>query len=160
MNDCGHVSTSRAELRDQACRLRDEGLGYTLISRELDVPRTTVARWVNPRYAEVSRQSALYYKQRHVGACVDCGRPTRYNGHRGTVSERCPPCSAKILGRLKRGTGPVEQRVIELLRVRPLRFKELRDELGKSSGHMAGLLNRMIGYGLIERAARGWYRLP
>ena len=93
MNDCGHVSTSRAELRDQACRLRDEGLGYSLISRELDVPYSTVKRWTDAEYAERQRAVSRAVKERYRGTCIDCGRPTNGSNGPNTASAYCLHCA-------------------------------------------------------------------
>ncbi len=81
-------------IRDQAIELREQGLGYKTIARQLGVSATTVKRWADPDYAERMRSLSLSAKRRRTGACVDCGGTTRYTGTLGNngPSLRCSGC--------------------------------------------------------------------
>lgn len=55
---------SRERTREEARRLRRRGMGITAIGRVLEVPYTTVRRWVDPDYVERERQR---HAQRRLG---------------------------------------------------------------------------------------------
>lgn len=78
---------------EQVEQLRAEGLTVQQIGKRLGMSRSTVYRILHPEYAERDRRNARAYKRELGETCAACGAPTKYNGHRGTVSERCFRCA-------------------------------------------------------------------
>jgi hypothetical protein len=148
-------------VKEEALRLRDQGLGYKKIGATLGVSEATAHRLVDPAYAERQRISSRVAKQRRTGTCRVCGTTTRYNGaaHGGlAVSDICNPCAAREVGAAKRGHGPMIERALAILDGKELRFTEISHTLRISNGYTAQLLHRLRTYGLIERPRRGVYR--
>lgn len=97
-------------------------------------------------------------KRRRTGTCKECGATTRYNGGKDKpVSDLCAKCAAEKSGRARRGTGGNMERVMRML-AEPCSRSDLHEALGISYGVLDVTLNRLLGYGLIERVSRGVYR--
>jgi transposase len=54
-----------AEPRERAAKLRDAGLSYEKIARDLDVGSATVYRWLNPEYNERHLAVSRAWKDAH-----------------------------------------------------------------------------------------------
>ena len=85
------------ELKERARELhKSRWLTARDIAQLLGVSATTVARWVNPEYAERARKLAREHKRKnYAGVCVDCGAKTSYSGVGTKGCERCVPCFRK-----------------------------------------------------------------
>jgi hypothetical protein len=152
--------------QERAVALHAGGLSYSRIAAMLGVSATTVRRWVMPGVNERHLRQSREAKRRRTGVCATCGGPTRYSGGSGadSVSRTCQRCNAIASGELQRqraGQGPMQQQLYTLLADRgPLRFVEIRAELGLSSGYVAAFLDRERKTGRIVRVRRGVYRMP
>lgn len=159
--------TAPVDARVEAVRLRSqEGLGCKRIARLLGVSPSTVRRWTNPDYAERQLRLSREAKQRRTGVCEICGGVTRYAGARNAdqtpVSLRCDRCGrerSRERMRAKRGSGPMQERILAFLSDGPRRFTEIRMVLDIADrSRLAPHLHRLVAYGLIERVERGLYR--
>lgn len=77
------------ELKRRAFELYEEGLSCKKIGSELDVPSTTIRRWVVPGENERSMRVSRAYKARQKKRCIDCGAKV------WMTSVRCPQCASK-----------------------------------------------------------------
>jgi hypothetical protein len=139
--------------------------GIKRVAATLGVPTSTIARWVNPTYAERNRRASRLRKQRRRGVCELCGGETRYGGHGGSgnVSATCASCNAsrsRERGIAERGHGSTVERLLEFLSDGPKRYAEIADHLGDRRAQTSEALARLRRYGLIERPERGLYQLP
>lgn len=85
---------------DIAKRLRDEGMTYNDIAKQLGVTKMAVVYAVDD---DLRRKQRAYHSEwqkaskRWVGTCIDCGDPaTRTRGY-GSRHGRCRACAAKTL---------------------------------------------------------------
>lgn len=144
-----------------ARELHRQGLGYTLIARELGISRTTARRYVQPGTWERHREQSRRNKQKRRGACRNCGAETRYNGK--TVngpSELCLPCASRLTGGRKRRTGERQLQLAGLLATRgPQRLTGIASLLGITANHAMVLLIREMRAGRVVRVKRGTYDL-
>jgi transposase len=67
----------------RARSLRERGVPHREIAARLGVSRTTVARWLNPAYAERDRQRSREAKRRRRRPCERCGCPLSYERQDG-----------------------------------------------------------------------------
>ena len=86
------VSLEREHLFEEAQHLKRLGWGYTRIAARLEVPRSTVIRWVNPASAERQRITARRRKESYRGTCRVCGASTNGGNGPGTASDLCWHC--------------------------------------------------------------------
>jgi predicted transcriptional regulator len=127
--------------------MRAGGMTYPEIAKTLGVSRQTVVRMFNPEYAERSRIKSRDLKRRRTGMCVNCGEPTKYNGHGRQVSERCTTC-APIAART------VDRDLIVGLRSQGLSQNEIAVRVGCTQAHVSGVLVAVgLGVGKGSRAA-------
>jgi Homing endonuclease associated repeat len=73
-------------LRFEAALLREQGLPFRYIACQLDVPESTIARWLRPGYAEKQRRLSREAKQRRRIPCPGCGKLIWY------TSKTCISC--------------------------------------------------------------------
>lgn len=96
------------------------------------------------------------------GVCADCGAATRSDGT-SRPSSRCAACGLRQSARTnqaRRGSGPTQQRVLAALReAGDLRFMDLAAASGTTKEVLSATLNRLRRYGIVERVARGRYRI-
>jgi hypothetical protein len=97
-------------------------------------------------------------KERYRGSCIVCGKPTTGCKGPGRAPNRCASHSAALTNMRRRGTGPSEQRVLAFVGDGERRFVEIVRGLGIGRGPAGSMLNRLVGYGLLERPRRGVYR--
>lgn len=100
-------------------------------------------------------------KECRGGSCERCGQPTRYAGKGNSLagaSRFCRPCSGARTGLAKRGHGPTVEKALAFIGNGERSYTEIREYLGLTKGHTASMLNRLTGYGLVVRVARGRYR--
>lgn len=64
----------RPELKRQARELRRQGYSVTRISRELDLPHSTVSTWLSPAITERNRQRAREAKRREAPSLMPYDR--------------------------------------------------------------------------------------
>lgn len=96
MSGTVYAPADREALIERAAALRNEGLGWTTIGRQLEVPATTIKRWLDHDYNARHLATSRAAKAKRTGRCRGCGATTRYNGHgEPRVSEWCPACRAR-----------------------------------------------------------------
>lgn len=107
---------------------------------------------------ENSRLASNEAKRRRTGTCEVCGVPTSYNGRPGTpISVRCPRHAQDVM-RSRRGSGPTQQRLFDLLDQHgEMHYMEIAHALDMTKNRLAVLLHRLLQYGLIVRVRRGVY---
>jgi hypothetical protein len=137
--------------------------GAKTVARIVGVSEGTVWRVLSAERRERDRVLSWEAKQRRRGTCERCGGVTRYNGHSVNGPSRiCTSCNARAAAereKLRRGTGPLEQRILGLLASGPRRFSEITTELGLYHGLTGSTLHRLLRYGLIYRPSRGVYAI-
>lgn len=110
---------------------------------------------------ELNRRLSREAKRRRRGTCEICGAETRYGGKGPPgVSPLCGPCGRRKSGETRRGNGPIQQQLRELIAGGVDRYGDLRDRLGISSQHASVALNREVKAGRVRRVSRGRYELP
>lgn len=114
-------------MRDEALRLKAEGMSVRQISVRLGVPRATVGDWVKSRRA-----------------CPECGGEMGGHGHR---YDRCGECRTAAL---KAVTRERAEQIAEWW-AEGLTWTEIRQRLGWSANRMSREMGRMRQYwpGLI-----------
>jgi hypothetical protein len=79
---------------DEARRLREEGLSWSVIARELGVSSAAVQRVCDPKRREqMAEATARYMKS---ASCVDCGKsctPVAFHKNKGNTEPRCNRCA-------------------------------------------------------------------
>jgi hypothetical protein len=114
----------------------------------------------SPAYQrELAASRAL--KERYRGTCRNCGAATTGCDGPGSARELCYRCAPIVNNQKLRGKGSRQQPLLTLLAEDgPLRYAEIRDRLGISTGHTSNLLTLSTQSGLIVRVRRGVYTLP
>lgn len=74
--------------RDEARRLRDQGLTYAEVGRRLGVTREAIRYGLDP--AARLRADAARARLQTSGTCIDCGAPCSHNATSNTLAGRGP----------------------------------------------------------------------
>lgn len=112
----------------------------------------------SPKY-QAELATARKAKERYRGACEVCGKPTTGCNGPGRAPKRCVKHASVEAGLARRGTGPVKQRILAEIRSGNTRYTDIYQAVGITKSHAAMQLNKLCGYGIIERVARGQYRI-
>lgn len=98
-------------------------------------------------------------KETYRGTCERCGAATTGCDGPGLAPRFCRRHAAQLRALGQRGHGPTVERVLTLIEDGTDRFTDIGNAAGISKGHTTNVLNRLVSYGLIERIARGRYRV-